>query len=97
MDDLSRRGTLNVDSGGLGKPSRLEVQSLGEGLVAGDLPRPLPGPCWLVAVSSVEGVVDDYLPLREELDMGTAGADVGDLFMLEPIVGRHDVEGVTHR
>ena len=94
---FSTRETLNVDSGGLGKPSRLEVQSPGEGLVAGDFPRPLSWPCWLVAVSSVEGVVDDYPPLREELDVGTTDADVGDLFMLKPIVSRQDVEGLTHR
>ena len=79
------------------QPNRLEVQSLGKGLVAGDFPRQLSWPCWLVAVPSVEGVMDDHPPFRKELDVGTTDADVGDLFMLEPIVGRHDVEGVTHR
>lgn len=66
-------------------------------MVAGDFPRPLPGPRWLVAVPSVERVMDDYLPLRKEFDVGTTDAEVGHLFMLEAIAGRHHMEGLTHR
>ena len=92
-DFLERETSIRVDR----EAQSLEVQSVGEGLVAGDFSRPLPGPCWLVAVSSVEGVMNDHLPFREKLQVGTTDAEVGDLFMLEPIVGRHDVEGLTHR
>jgi hypothetical protein len=73
------------------------VQFLGKGLITGDFPRPLPGPGWHIAVSSVEGVMDDDLPPGEELDVGTTDAKVGDLFMFEPIIGRYYVEGFTHR
>lgn len=75
----------------------LAVQFLGKVLVASDLPCPPPGPGWFISVSSVESVMDDYLPVGKELDMGTTNADVGDLFMFEPIARRHDVERLTHR
>jgi len=96
-DDPPRRGGPERDSGRPGKPTRLEVQSLGEGLIAGDFPRPPSRPCRLTVVSSVEGVMDDHLPLREELDVRATDAEVGNLFMLKPIIGRHDVEGLAHR
>ena len=92
----SEEGDPERRFGWTGMPSPLEVECLGKGLVTGDFSRPLPGPCWLVAVPSVERVMDDYLPLRKEFDVGTTDAEVGDLFMLEPIVGRHHVEGLSH-
>ena len=73
------------------EPNQLQVQVPGKGLVAGDFPRPLPGPGWRSAVTSVEGVMDDHSPPSKELDMGTADAEVGDLCMFEPIIGRYNV------
>lgn len=67
-----------------------------EGLVAGDLVGPPARPRRIVPVPSVEGVVHDDLPSREELDVRTAGAPVLALLMPDPVLDGHDVEGLAH-
>ena len=47
-------------------------------------------------MSAIEGVMDDYLALEEELGVRTAHARVLDLFVIAPIVERDDVEGFPH-
>ncbi len=48
-------------------------------------------------MAPVQRVVDHDLPSGEELDMGSTGAGIGDLFVLQPVVGWDDVEVSLHR
>jgi hypothetical protein len=67
-----------------------------ESLVAGDLVSAATRPRRVVAVSTVERVVDDDLPSGKELDVRTAGAPVLTLLMPDPVIDGHDVEGLAH-
>jgi hypothetical protein len=68
----------------------------GESLLLRDLVGAATSPGRIGAVSSIERVVNDDLAPLEELDMWSADTLVLDLFVVEPVLRRNDVEGLSH-